>query len=189
MFRPVRITAPAELPVDITTLRNYLSAMDFTDDLLLIENLNQAATDYLDGWSGILGRCLISQEWRIDFRDFDGCRNLRLPFPDITAVAVKYYDAANVLQTVSVSLYQLLQDNRSPYLNFFNGFAYPAVYFDRLDAVQVTFTAGYGAANDVPGPLKQAIKILVAHWYEKRDSASLPVDFEKLIAPYRNRMM
>ena len=57
-----------------------------------------------------------------------------------------------------------------------------------------TSTVGYGdAAADVPEPLRQAIRILVAHWYENRgliaigaDVAVLPADASAaLIAPYR----
>ena len=54
-------------------------------------------------------------------------------------------------------------------------------------------TVGYGdAAIDVPEPLRQAIRLLVAHWYENRglivpaaSIAVLPATVAALIAPYR----
>ncbi len=53
--------------------------------------------------------------------------------------------------------------------------------------------AGYGTtASDVPEPLKQAIRQLLAHWYENRgagppDESALrvPATVAALIAPYR----
>ena len=58
--------------------------------------------------------------------------------------------------------------------------------------IAVRFTAGYGAAADVPAPLRQGILQLIAHWFEHREavtcdgpSAPLPASLDKLVAPYR----
>jgi uncharacterized phiE125 gp8 family phage protein len=57
--------------------------------------------------------------------------------------------------------------------------------------VTVTFSAGYGAAADVPQALRHAIYMLVAYWYEQRETAagrtmtSVPLGFDALIAPFR----
>jgi hypothetical protein len=37
-----------------------------------------------------------------------------------------------------------------------------------LDAVVITFTCGYGGAEDVPLQVKQAMYLLISHWYENR---------------------
>jgi uncharacterized phiE125 gp8 family phage protein len=40
----------------------------------------------------------------------------------------------------------------------------------RLNAFEVDFTAGYGdEADDVPGPIRHELKLLVAHWFERRE--------------------
>ncbi|MGE5260788.1 MAG: head-tail connector protein [Actinomycetota bacterium] len=47
--------------------------------------------------------------------------------------------------------------------------AVPTVAARAVNAFEIAFTAGYGgAADDVPGPIKQALKLLVAHWFERR---------------------
>jgi uncharacterized phiE125 gp8 family phage protein len=58
--------------------------------------------------------------------------------------------------------------------------------------IELDVVAGYGdAARDVPEPLRQAARLLVAHWYENRGLASpsavtiLPTTVAALIAPYR----
>ena len=39
-----------------------------------------------------------------------------------------------------------------------------------LNAFEVAFTAGYGdEASDVPAPIRHALKLLVAHWFEHRE--------------------
>jgi uncharacterized phiE125 gp8 family phage protein len=59
--------------------------------------------------------------------------------------------------------------------------------------IEIDVECGYGdTASDVPEPLRQAIRLLVAHWYENRSivsgaqtAAVLPVTVAALIAPYR----
>jgi uncharacterized phiE125 gp8 family phage protein len=58
---------------------------------------------------------------------------------------------------------------------------------------EIDFTAGYGLSGiDVPQPLRQAIRLLVTHWFENRSAvilgdnpASTPLGYRELIAPYR----
>ena len=60
-------------------------------------------------------------------------------------------------------------------------------------AIEIDITAGYGAlAADVPSPLRHAIRMLVAHWYEQRGAVggvraadTVPLGFAALVAPYR----
>ena len=58
--------------------------------------------------------------------------------------------------------------------------------------IEVDVVVGYGdAAVDVPEPLRQAVRLLIAHWYENRGlmseaaTAVLPQNVAALIAPYR----
>jgi uncharacterized phiE125 gp8 family phage protein len=59
--------------------------------------------------------------------------------------------------------------------------------------IELDIDAGYGdAATDVPEPLRQAIRVLVSHWYENRGvvaapggGAGLPQSVAAGVAPYR----
>jgi uncharacterized phiE125 gp8 family phage protein len=59
--------------------------------------------------------------------------------------------------------------------------------------IEIDVDAGYGAGpSNVPDALRQAVKLLVAHWYENRGLiavgqtvAVLPAAVAALIAPYR----
>ena len=58
---------------------------------------------------------------------------------------------------------------------------------------EIDFTVGYGPSGlDVPQPLRQAIRLLVTHWFENRSAATLgdaaiamPLGYRELVAPYR----
>jgi uncharacterized phiE125 gp8 family phage protein len=59
--------------------------------------------------------------------------------------------------------------------------------------IEIAFTAGYGnVASAVPAPLRQALLLLVAHWYEHREPVhiggavvAVPDTIASLLAPYR----
>ena len=58
--------------------------------------------------------------------------------------------------------------------------------------IEIDVSVEFGDAADVPEPLRQAVRLLVAHWYENRrisagggEAATLPATLAALIAPYR----
>jgi uncharacterized phiE125 gp8 family phage protein len=61
------------------------------------------------------------------------------------------------------------------------------------NGIEIDFTAGYGAAAaNVPAPLRQALLLLIAHWYENREPIAvgaaemvMPSPVSDLIEPYR----
>jgi uncharacterized phiE125 gp8 family phage protein len=188
MLRPVRTLAPAELPVTVAEAKEN-SRIDHTDSDTLVESLIGAAVSYLDGYTGVLGRCIVSQDWRQDFEDWDW--RLRLPFPDVSSVTVKYQDENDAEQTVSSADYEIIEEAFGASVVFRDSFEEPSLYDDMVAPISVTFTAGYGGASDVPEALKSAIKLMVGHWYEHREAAGdtdkLPYGFDMLIAPFRRR--
>lgn len=194
MLRPVRTVAPAEPVVGFTELARWCRAEDVAEEADFFEVLGQAAVDRLDGWSGLLGRCIVNQTWRLDLGGWPAGGCIRLPFPDVSAVSVAYSDEVDSEQTVSSSLYELLEDGHGALLRFREAFTAPSLYDDRSDPVRVTLTAGYGAASAVPETLKMAIRQLVAHWYDNREAAGramseIPEGVRALIEPYKRRRL
>ncbi|MFC4625432.1 head-tail connector protein, partial [Daeguia caeni] len=147
MLTPVRIVAPANMPVSLSEAKAHLRVDHDDQDDLIIAQI-RAATAWLDGWSGILGRALVTQTWRQDFVGF--ADHLPLPLAPVTAIdSVSYFDGDNVQQTLDTGVYDLFADARGAYVTRRSGQSWPAT-FRRADAVSIIFTAGYGAAADVP---------------------------------------
>lgn len=188
MLRPVRITAPTETPITLAEAKAN-SRVDGSDDDSLITGLIDAATAHIDGWSGILGRCVVTQTWQQDFSCFPASRRLRLSMDPAQSVVVKYSDGDNADQTFSGASYSLHTDDCGPYLWLADGASWPST-FSRQDAVRIEITAGYGAASAVPQSIKQAILLMVGHWYENREATGeglkdIPLAVDALLAPYR----
>lgn len=187
MIAPVRTIAPVNMPVSLAEAKAHLR-VDHDDQDDLITAQIKAATAYLDGYAGILGRALVTQTWRQDFAGF--ADRLALPVsPVIAIVSVSYFDGGNVMQTLDASIYDLFADARGVYLTLRPGQSWPAA-LNRADAVSITFTAGFGAATDVPEPIRQAILLIVQRLFDGADtSIDIVIDrtVHALIAPYRMR--
>ena len=52
------------------------------------------------------------------------------------------------------------------------GLVWPSTRSDKYNAVTVTFTCGYGAAAAVPTTIKQAILMLINHWFDNPGAVS-----------------
>jgi len=106
----------------------------------------------------LTGRALITQTWRLTM----ACAPRLVELPVIPVAALVAAPDGAVLQGDAVLL------------------------VEPVDELTVDYTAGYGAAADVPGDLKQAVLTLVAYWYENRDAVTMPpLGFDRLIASYK----
>lgn len=192
ILAPVLVTPPVETPISLEEAKEHLRIFHDDDDDTIAAYL-ASAVSFLDGHSGVLGRCLVSQEWTAAFPGWPGSGMLRLPFPDVSEAVVAYSDADDAEHEVSASLFQLAHDAQGSFIWLRRGFNRPTVHDDRLDPVRVTFTAGYGDAADVPGALKAAIRLIVGHLYENRESVvvgtvdakELPMGVAALVNPFR----
>jgi uncharacterized phiE125 gp8 family phage protein len=135
-------------------------------------------------------RALITQSWRLirDGWPSDGrIKALPAPLRALSAARVYRLDGS----TQSIDLAAFVVDTAGAELSFTPG-ALPAP--ERIAAgIELDVSTGYGdASDDVPQALRQAIRLLVAHWYENRgliavgaNIAVLPETAAALIAPYR----
>ena len=182
MLAPVQTVAPTESPVSLLEAKAHLR-VDGTEEDELIAALIDAAVSHLDGWSGILGHCLMEQTWRQDMHCLSSC--VRLPFPNVQSVTVQYYDPDNVLQTVSAANYHLVNRVDGAALELAVTASWPNTYV-RPDAVQITMVCGY---SSVPAAIKAAILLHVGALFEQRSSLSdkplMPVAYDALITKYR----
>ncbi len=195
MYRPVLVTAPSIKPV---TLAEVKAALDigYSEKDTLLNGLIAAATAYLDGWTGILGRALCQQTWRQDFDGFSCWSRpprewsrygysvrLRLPlFPVISITSVKYLDPSGVEQTVSSASYTLKNDSLGAYVEFVTTFTAPNVFIERA-SVNITYLAGYAdnaGATTAPEAIKQAMLLLIRQWFDNPTPVIVGATVEKM---------
>lgn len=180
-MRVYQITAPTTDPLTLDEVKLHLRVTGDDEDTL-IDGLLKAATSYLDGWTGILGRALESQTWEMALDEFPD--EIELPLGPITSVtSVKYTDTTGTEQTMSALLYQTDIPGVEGRIVAPDGWP---VTGDYVNAVKVRWVAGLGAAQAI----KQAMLLLIGHWYVNREivgdaRAELPLAFTALVAPFR----
>ena len=187
MIRPVRVAAPVEYPVSILEAADHCRV---TNDLEAsqLEGFIAAATAHLDGYAGILGRCLITQTWRQDFNDWT---DVRLPFTDIKSPSIIWRNALGVSSPVAGADFYVEENHLGAHVRFVSGWSAPSLPMTGAAPVSVTFTAGYGGAEDVPRSIRQAILLMVGHWYSNREAVTdgaltaMPLSVDALITPHR----
>lgn len=189
-MKPIRVTPPTVKPVTLEELKEA-ARVDFNDDDQILGAYLDAAIDHLDGWNGILGRAIVNQEWQINASVWPSF-GFVLPFGDVSAATVKYIGVSGAEFTLPEFAYEVVETATGSMLRFRRSFDRPALTNDRSDAVQITFTTGYGEdATKVPASIKVAIMLLAAHWYENREATSgidvrkLPLAVDALITPHR----
>lgn len=215
-------TPPAVEPVSIDEAKRHLRIDDDVyDDDDLVSALIAAARSYVEE---VCGRSLLTQTWRLALPGFPGATGvlgvpvygvdplslpgtpvagsvafryaLRLPRGIVQSItSITYLDGAGTTQTMDPASYVLSADAWEATLTPAPGSMWPVSLVHPEGAV-VTYVAGYGdTADTVPQPIRAAIKLLLGHLYENRESvivsasravvADVPFTVDALLAPYR----
>lgn len=179
------LTAPAVEPLSLAEAKAFLR-VEHDDDDDVISALIAASRIHIEAQTR---RALVTQNWRIvlDQWPADGRLPVR-PAPLQSVTAARVYNVDGAAQTIDLQGFVL--DAGQSALAFA---PWALMQPGRLAAgIELDVVCGYGdAATDVPEPLRQAIRLLVAHWYENRGLATLdavtvlPTTVATLIAPYR----
>ncbi len=155
-----RLSEPFTYSISLAEIKNHLRILDSDNDSYLL-SLLPVSTAYCET---ILGRRLISQQWRLWLDGWQ--RIIKLPFPPVITVdAIKYYDLENTLQTLPITDYETDLIDEPAKVKLLNR---PAV-INNYNAAYIDFTCGYGeAGSDVPSPIRQALLMLIGHYYMNR---------------------
>jgi uncharacterized phiE125 gp8 family phage protein len=163
------VTAPATEPVTLAEAKAHLR-VDLSDDDLLIESLVSAARAHIEDATG---RALITQTWRLNLDNWPAADYIRLPRPPAQSVSsVVYTNSAGTAATLSsTTAYSVDTDSEPGRIVLRYGQTWPSVTLTPVNPIVITYIAGYGRAESVPQPLKQAVLLLVGHWYENREGS------------------
>jgi len=185
----VPISGPALEPVSLSDAKAHLRVDDVAEDLL-ISSLITAARVHLEQ---TLGRALITQTWRLVLDAWPSGGTVQLAIVPLQSVsAVRVFDIDGNAQVIAPTDY-LVDTAGEPARLVHNASAVFPAPGRAINGIEIDFVAGHGAAaGDVPQPLRQAVMLLVAHWYERREPVEIgdsveriPTSVDGLIAPYR----
>lgn len=214
-----QISQPAAEPVSLTDAKLHLR-VDFPDDDALISALIVAARQQAEmitrrvfvtqQWAFALdafpnpGSVFSSANWYgpqwsnspgpLTMAPQTGKTGyeIRVPLAPLVSVdSLQYLDTDGVLQTLAPSAYKVDTFGEPSKIVPAYATGWPATRTE-INAVQVTFTAGYGAASAVPEGIKRWMLLMVGALYENREMVAAmtrghieALPFDCLLSPYR----
>ena len=181
----ILLTPPAAEPLSLAEAKAFLR-VETADEDPLIAAFISAARLHVETQTGL---ALVTQSWRmvLDCWPANGRLAVR-PAPLQVLTAARVFDFDGEARAIDIQAF--VPDVSTSMLSFIP-WALPMP--TRIAAgIALDFTTGFGdAASDVPEPLRQAIRLLVAHWHENRaivggaEAAPVPANAAALVAPYR----
>jgi uncharacterized phiE125 gp8 family phage protein len=183
----ILLSGPAIEPITLAEAKAYLR-VEHSDDDLPIAALIAAARIHVESQTR---RALITQTWRIirDGWPHDGRLSIS-PSPLQQILAARVYESDGTPLTIDTQAF-VADKAAAPALVAFAPWSLP-LPGRAVGGIEIDVRVGYGDAGaNVPEPLRQAIRLLVAHWYENRGLTAaravsvLPVSVSALIAPYQ----
>lgn len=182
----VLVTPPNTTPVTTPDVEEYLRLTDPAPELV---TLIDAATRYLDGPDGVLGRALVTQTYDLVLDRFPpGREPICLNLPPVQSVVspIAYLDTNGGQGAWTDFVVDLVGGRIVPAF----GKAYPTTRA-MPNAVTVRFTTGVSSGQVSPAD-KLLVLALVAHYFEHREpvvvgniTARVPEHLEQLIASRR----
>lgn len=150
-----RVSGPETLPVSVALAKSNGRIDDNAEDAL-VEGLIKAALAHVEKSCGL---AFEGQVWEVALDAFPA-GGIELPLGPVVSVAsVKYTDGDGVEQTMPPDSYAIDAA----------GWVVPSAGWpSEADGVKAQFVAGAGTPEDV----RQAILLIVEHWFENRAAAS-----------------
>lgn len=183
------VTPPAAEPLTLAEAKAYLRVDHDAEDALiadLIADLIAAARGLVEDY---LQRCLITRRLieRLDrWGERLRCGAFVLKRPDVQTIhAIKTYGADGTAQIFNPGLWRL-DSASTPSRILLNSGGFPIPGRTR-QGIEIDFSAGFGAApENIPPPIRNALLILLADRYERREGNSdfIPANARNLLLPY-----
>jgi hypothetical protein len=201
-----RIVEPAVLPLSLDEVKAQLRVTT-NDENDLISSYIKAATDFIEGEWGFLGRALVTQTWRLTLDAFPASTSsvtyaycgpmfgggvagqIKIPLPPLQSIVQIAYDDANGdAQIIDPANYFVDSASEPGWVVPAGNMSWPST-LNAINTVRVDFVAGYPPDSSsppdltarIPANIKQAMLLMVSNWMEFREGF---VESRLTVAPF-----
>jgi uncharacterized phiE125 gp8 family phage protein len=192
----VPISPPAVEPVALADLKHHLRIDDTAEDASLASFITTSRLQI----EAALSLALVTQSWNWRFDRWPNRCGVELPISPVRSITqVSLHDRSGAAAVMPPGGY-ILDGQTIPARIIVADGRWTQPTAPAL-GVGVQFVAGFGpAAADVPAPIRQAVLLLAAHWYGRRDpggcggapaaaagspASPIPQVVDDLLQPYR----
>lgn len=191
-----RTSGPSTQLISTSEMKDH-SRVDLSADDDLIDTYIQAARYQAEEMTR---RSFLETTWELVLDDWPIDDVLPIPRPPLRSIdSIDYTDEDGGSNTFSSSDYLVITNSLPGRVVLDNTTDWPTDDLEPYGGITVTFKAGYGAdstdgRSDVPDPIRQAVRMMVAHFYENRESVvigttgfDVPQAVKYLLGPFKYR--
>lgn len=178
----IRITDATFEPVTLAEAKAHLR-VDTTDEDSMITRLITVARHEAEH---LTGRALCLSTWRLHLDAFPSGAIQLLNPPLVSVVHIKYYDTAGVQQTVTSTDYMLDTTSAPGWVAPVPTKTWPSTQ-ERMNAVEVQYTAGWANAGAVPVELAQWVLLRIGTLFAHREQVTDGVTASEV--PFANGLL
>ncbi|MCF8473080.1 MAG: head-tail connector protein [Emcibacter sp.] len=149
------ITAPAQLPVLLSEVRDFLKISHEDEDALLVSYIRAA----MNCCENFIGRKLIAQQWQLTLNDWEE-GVIEIPLSPILSVDKIEYWSSDIFQEISAINYSLDNMSYGAKIIPISGFLWPDPERD-VSGIRITISAGFG---DHQNAIPHDIRLGILHW-------------------------
>jgi uncharacterized phiE125 gp8 family phage protein len=180
-----RIAGPDAEPVTLEEIKEHLR-IDGNDEDGYLFSLLQGAREFVEDWTR---QSLTHTRWRWTLDAFPpASETIELPIGPLVVItppgvpaeplqkispSIEYINGTDTetTNTLTHGVDFLAKNSNPPTIDVYGLQYWPTILTNHPYPVTIEFIAGYSAdGSRVPPVLKQAIKMLVAHWYQNREA-------------------
>ena len=186
------VTGPTEEPVSLIEAKQHCR-IDSTDDDGLIAGYIIAARMMAEGDTR---RAFITQTWDYTINYgwplSNGSQRIELPLGKLQSItSISYVDTAGATQVLASNQYTVITSETGGLIVPAYNVSWPDVRW-QVGNITVRMVVGW-LAHEFPSDLRQAMMMLISHWYESRESVSaigqpqsvVPMATESILSSYR----
>ena len=184
----IMLSGPALEPVSLADAKAFLRVDDVVEDTL-IASLVSTSRAHIET---ALGLGLLTQSWRLTIDAWPEMRVLEVPIAPLRSlVSIRAVTAGATARELDLSGFMIEQGPRPARIGLRPGIVLPATQL--IAGISVDMLIGFGdRPADVPAPIRHALLLLVAHWYQNREPAlvghevtRIPHTVSDLLQPWR----
>lgn len=157
-------TAPTSEAITLDEAKEHM-LVEITEDDVLISGLIKAARAYCEQYQN---RAIITQTRELWLDSFPAGTYIEIPMAPLASVThIKYYGTDNTEYTMTNTEYFVDSKSFVGRVGLAYGCSWPTTTLRPFNGVVVRYVCGAATATE---EVKQALKLLVAHWYENREA-------------------
>lgn len=178
-----RTLGPAEEPITVADAKSQCRIpSEVVDEDGLVLGYIKAARELGEGHTG---RGWLTQTWVLTGDSWDDLAVLPMAAPLQSVSSIKYYDADDVLQTLSTSVYVVDTASLPGRVVLASGQSWPGLHGSRLSwRIEVTYVVGWTTTALIPSTLKAGMLLMVDHLWENRGGVHLGVGVAAVQVPF-----